>query len=128
MRESYKTPRQIVRKGRLLKRVASLLLLFLAFGLKAIAGQVYGRIFHNDEPTPGMQLELQCSDESTSGQTDDEGVYRLFVRATGECMVVARVGDQRAEGRLYSYDRPTEYDFDLIVQEGQWRLVPRQKY
>ena len=76
------------------------------------AGQVYGTIFHNGQPLPNVAVTLRCSGEESTGNTDGAGVYRVYVKASAS---------------VYSYDRPTSYDFDLVDQGGHSTLVPHRR-
>ena len=86
-----------------------------------VAGHVYGTIRdHRGAPVVGTPLLLVCPGaEPAAGKTDHEGVYRLFTRATGSCTLVLDPDGRRAESSLYSYDRPTAYDFDLMAGSGE---------
>jgi hypothetical protein len=102
---------------------------FLIVGLSstAIAGQVYGTIFRNGQKVSGAQITLRCPGGQNVGTTDNTGVYRVFGKGTGTCTLVLNLPGIQAEGSLYSYDRPTGYDFDLIQQDGKWRLNSRRR-
>jgi hypothetical protein len=65
-----------------------------------------------------------CSE--ARGNTDGEGVYRVFVRSTGGCMLVVDPGGKGAKASVYSYDRPTAYDFDMVFRDGRWQLFLRK--
>jgi hypothetical protein len=105
------------------------LCLLLAIGLvsPARAGQVYGTIFAENQPLPGVAIALLCPGENTGGGTDGAGVYRLFVKATGGCTLVVEPKGRNATGSVYSYDRPTSYDFDMVNRGGHWALVAHRR-
>lgn len=90
-----------------------------------IAGHVYGTIRFNNQPHRNAEVSISCGGETVPGRTDQEGVYRMFVRATGSCQLMLEPNGRRAMGSLYSYDRPTAYDFDLVQQDGRWMLRKR---
>jgi hypothetical protein len=93
----------------------------------ASAGQLYGTLRQNDQPVQSAPVSVTCGSERKGGQTDSEGVYRVLVSATGNCTLVLEPDGRRAQGTLYSYDRPTGYDFDVVNQHGSWVLVPRRR-
>jgi hypothetical protein len=92
----------------------------------AMAGHVYGTIRHNNQPYRNAEVSISCGAETVPGRTNQEGVYRMFVRSTGSCQLVLEPNSRRAPGSLYSYDRPTAYDFDLVQQNGRWVLLQRR--
>ena len=107
-------------------RTAICALLMLSFGGAVSAGQVYGTIVQNGQPLRRAPVELRCSGETASDVTDDDGVYRLFVRATGSCQFVVEPKGRNVAAAIYSYDRPTGYNFDLMIdRNGRWELVRR---
>jgi hypothetical protein len=108
-----------------MKRAAACLLFVVMARSSALAGQVYGTIFQDNKPVRNTPAVLTCGTDSTSGSTDEEGVYRLFVRATGACTLVLDPNGRHASGSLYSYDRPTANDFDLIRTQTGWALRKR---
>jgi hypothetical protein len=111
-----------------MKRATACALLTICLSSVATAGQVYGTIFHNNQPLPGSPVALNCSGEQANNVTDTTGVYRLYVKATGSCTLTFEPQGRNAQGSLYSYDRPTEYDFDLVDQgSGHWALVPHKR-
>jgi hypothetical protein len=110
-----------------MKRAAAYVLFLAGFSSTAIAGQVYGTIYQNNRPYTNAQVILSCPGGQTVGATDSAGVYRLFGKGTGVCTVAVNLQGSQAPGSLYSYDRPTGYDFDLVQQDGKWRLNPRRR-
>lgn len=92
----------------------------------AFAGHVYGTIRENNQPLQGANLVLRCGSESPATKTDQEGTYRLLSKGAGPCTLEMDHGGRRASGSLYSYDRPTAYDFDLVKDgKGGWELRRR---
>lgn len=108
-----------------MNRVATWLLLICGSIDVARAGHVYGRIFENGRPVNGAGIVLRCGGESPGGTTDNEGSYRLFSKTTGSCTLEVNAGGRRALGQLYSFDKPTAYDFDLVQEGGRWILRRR---
>lgn len=101
-------------------------LIILSLASTAAAGQLYGSIFADGKPLRGVPVKLSCPGETNNGNTDVEGVYRVFARSTGGCSLVAEPDGRKASASVYSYDRPTAYNFDLVNRNGRWELVPRK--
>jgi hypothetical protein len=108
-----------------MKQVVAWAMLGSAATSIAMAGHVYGKIRENNQPVQGAGVTLRCGGEAPTGRTDPEGVYRLFSKITGACTLEVNAGGRRAIGGLYSYDRPTAYDFDLVNENGRWVLRKR---
>lgn len=106
-------------------KISVFVLLALGVGADAVAGNVYGAIFHNGRPVANSPVVLQCLHETLEAVTDKDGVYRLFARSTGNCQIILEPNGRRASAMIYSYTRPTGYSFDLIVQRGRWGLTRR---
>lgn len=109
-----------------MRRVGLVALFTIGVCSAASAGQVYGTLRQNEQPVQSAPVSVTCGSETKRGQTDTEGIYRLLVSATGSCTLVLEDGRQ-ARGSLYSYDRPTGYDFDVVSQNGSWVLAPRRR-
>jgi hypothetical protein len=92
------------------------LLAFLALGAASMAwaGHVFGTIRENAQPLRGANVLLRCAADTITGTTDQEGMYRLYSKAAGPCSLEVEHRGRRAVGPVYSYDRPTAYDFDLV--------------
>lgn len=108
-----------------MSRMAAWLTLIIVSVPVARAGHLYGRILENGQPVRAAAVLLRCGNDSPSGATDQEGVYRLFAKSTGACTLEVNAGGRRAVGSLYSYDKPTAYDFDLVNEGGRWVLRRR---
>ena len=64
----------------------------------AMAGHVYGTIRQGNHPVGNVEVSISCGAETVPGRTDQQGVYRLFVRATGSCQLVLEPNGRRAPG------------------------------
>jgi hypothetical protein len=106
-------------------RAITFVLLGITAASSALAGHLYGTIRENGQSLRGVEIVLNCAGETATGRTDRDGVYRLFLRRTGSCQIVLEPSGRRAVGSLYSYDRPTAYDFDLVREGGRWALRRR---
>lgn len=98
--------------------------LFVFLSSTAVAGHIYGTLRQGGKPLPaGQKVELlQCGDVKPA-QTDHNGAYRLFVKATGKCQLVVTFNG-RYTGEVFSYPQPTAYDFDL-PSDGSQQLKRR---
>ena len=102
---------------------------FLILGLTCVpailAGNVYGTIREANQPQPNISVSLKCGSDNVRGGTDRDGVYRLFTKATGQCTISINYGGTLINASVYSYDRPTAYDFDIVRQGNGWVLQRR---
>jgi hypothetical protein len=101
---------------------------FLA-GLTAVpallAGNIYGTIREGNRPLQGASVSIACGGERLGAQTDPDGVYHVFARSTGPCEFAVVHNGRRMNTSVYSYDRPTPYDFD-VVQDGNYWVLRRR--
>ena len=98
--------------------------LFLGFTLArlAAAGNVYGTLREGNKPRSGASVVMTCGKERVPGKTDTEGVYRVFARATGACQLLVDLPGRRMSAPVYSFDRPTAYNFDVVRDGNNWIL------
>jgi hypothetical protein len=109
-----------------MRRILQLLLMGFTVVPVILAGSVYGTIREGNRPLAGVPVSLTCGKEApVSGTADTEGVYRLFTRATGACQLVVDLPGRRMSASVYSYDRPTAYDFDVVREGEGWVLRKR---
>lgn len=110
-----------------MNRARELLLAAIVTASAAWAGHVYGTIREGNQPLREAKVTLRCGNEQpAAATTDQEGTYRLFSKAAGSCTLEMEHQGRRAVGSLYSYDRPTAYDFDLVQDgKGGWELRRR---
>lgn len=109
-----------------MRRILQSLLLGFTVVPVILAGNVYGTIREGNRPLAGVSVSLTCGKEApVSGRADAEGVYRLFTRATGICQLVVDLPGRRMSASVYSYDRPTAYDFDVVHEGNGWVLRKR---
>jgi len=90
-----------------------------------LAGNVYGTIREGNSPVRSAAVSIICGTESVPGRTDAEGVYRLFTKATGNCQFVVELPGRKLSVSMYSFDRPTAYDFDVVRDGTNWILRKR---
>jgi hypothetical protein len=108
-----------------MRRVLQSFLLGFTVVPAILAGNVFGTIREANRPLAGVPVSLACGKESVPGKTDGEGVYRLFTRATGACQLILDLPGRQMSAPLYSYDRPTAYDFDVVREGNNWVLRKR---
>ena len=108
-------------------RFREMALALIATASTAFAGHVYGTLRENNQPLRDARVSLRCRNEVTPpGTTDHEGTYRLYSKVAGACTLEMHHQGRSAAASLYSYDRPTAYDFDLVKDgKGGWELRRR---
>jgi len=91
------------------------------------AGQIYGTLREFDRPVgPNVKVEVVCGNSTYSAVTDNNGLYRLFAKETGRCIIRAYYQNQAPQTDVDSYPNPAHYDFDLIRQkDGHYELRRR---
>ena len=108
-----------------MQRVGQFIFLGLALAPMMVAGNVYGTIRESNRPLSGIPVVMTCGRERVPGKTDGEGVYRVFARATGACQLVVDLPNRRISAPVYSFDRPTAYNFDVVRDGNNWILRKR---
>ena len=103
------------------------LALTFLFCRSVFAGQIYGTLRESDRPVGSdVKVEVVCGNSTYSAVTDANGLYRLFAKETGRCMIRAYYQNQTPQTDVDSYPNPAHYDFDLIRQkDGQYQLRRR---
>jgi hypothetical protein len=103
------------------------LLLLFACSLPAVCGNVYGTIRENGQPAAGVSATLTCPKEPPSkpSVTEKDGIYRVFSRTTGAGQLTVVSGQRTMSVSVYSYDRPTAYDYDIVRSGNTWSLRKR---
>lgn len=86
----------------------------------AAAGTIYGVILENGRPV-SAPLTLKCGARQATTTPDQRGSYNLNVDAIGRCNL--QVAGGTAE--ITVYDNPTRYNFELVGQGANRRLVQR---
>lgn len=89
------------------------------------AGQIYGSFQQGGRViAQSLPFRIQCVSgfKRDNLATDRYGAYRVSVPDRGQCTLTVRFRNQEADIRIYSYDRPIRYDFELIQSDTQLRL------
>ncbi len=87
------------------------------------AGVMYGSIVENGRPVAGVAIQVACPGGSGGGATAGDGTFRFSVAPEGRCtFTLPQFG---ASAVVFSYARPTQYDFELRRQGGRAELVIR---
>lgn len=82
--------------------------------LPAQAAQIYGSVFEGGGAVSGQVVRVVCdSGDRDENKTDGHGSYRLFVKQTGKC-TLSIPGKGGASARIYSFDEPVRFDFDVV--------------
>jgi hypothetical protein len=90
--------------------------------LSAFAGNIFGHLSENGKPVKSAGVTVTCGTNSYQAQTDDDGSYSIRADEPGRCMLSVKYKDQTAETEVFSYDRPTRYDFELVMADGKYTL------
>jgi len=90
--------------------------------LSAFAGNIFGHLSENRKPVKSAGVTVTCGTNSYQAQTDDDGSYSIRADEPGRCMLSVKYKDQTAETEVFSYDRPTRYDFELVMADGKYTL------
>ena len=100
-----------------MKRCCFLWLMLLSFHQSLFAGHIYGRLWFSGKSLPPKQrVAIQCGpDKPQSSETDNNGAYRLFIKATGRCRLTVNYNGKEFSTDVFSYPQPTAYDFDLAT-------------
>lgn len=98
----------------------------LATGLLALAatpvraGQVYGSLKQSGRTLGhAVPMRIECGAGAVrSFTTDRYGSYRVYVPLSGRCTLTAEFRGRTYEAKVYAYDRPARYDFELVWRDG----------
>ena len=106
-----------------MKKVITLILLVLLLPLSVYAAQIYGSLKEDGRAVlERTKLEVICNGKTYTGVTDSYGAYNVFASEKGKCVIKVYHKGQSPSFELYSYDNPVRYDFDLVLQNGQYIL------
>lgn len=96
----------------------------LVFPLCLQAGQMYGSIVEAGRPVAGASIRVECANApGGTGVTAGDGTFRFNVVGEGRCtFILTQFG---ASAIVFSYPRPTQYDFELRRQSGGAQLIIR---
>jgi len=96
---------------------------FAAFWpMSAFAGNIFGSLTESKQPIKGASVTVTCGSENYEGGTDADGAYSVRAEATGRCTFSVNYKDQTVETEVFSYNQPTRYDFDLVMEGGKYVL------
>ena len=92
----------------------------------AIAGEIYGAIMDSGKPVPaGVKVEVAIAGKIYSGETDKFGTYHVQASDKGKGTLTANYKDQKPAAEIFSYERPTRYDWTVETVDG--KLVLKRK-
>ena len=86
----------------------------------ASAGEIYGTITDSGKPVPaGVKIEVAIAGKVFTGETDKFGTYHVQASDKGKGALTAYYKDQTPVGEIFSYDRPTRYDWTVETVDGK---------
>jgi hypothetical protein len=97
----------------------------MLFPSLAYAGQVYGSLIAGGRGAVKVAIEITCAGAVTTGTTASDGSYRINVSRQGQCTFTLPGYEGRPSAVVFSYPKPTQYDFELVGKSGTYRLVRR---
>lgn len=87
-------------------------------------GQINGTLFQAGQPVANENVRITCEQNiAQTIPTDSQGRFTFFVRQTGMCHF--EVVDMGLTHKIYSYNLPVRYDFDLVRQPDGGYLLRR---
>jgi len=109
-----------------MKKIFMTIVFGLMLSISASAGQIYGSLTYKGRPLAKVQFNLKCNGEQygTNGWTDDYGAYRISV-PNGKCTFTLYYGNPHPTAEVYSSNDPLRYDFELVVENGVYKLQRR---
>ena len=93
-------------------------LLFPSFSMGA---EIYGSIREGNRPVRNETVRVNCGGEEQSGQSDNNGSYRVFIRTQGPCILSVR----GLSVPVRSYARAVRYNFEVLTESGRTFLRRR---
>jgi hypothetical protein len=89
------------------------------------AGQVYGTVTANRRAIANTPIEIRCGTAVTVGNTSADGSYRINVRQQGQCTLTLSRYSGQPSAIVFSYPKPTQYDFEIVNTNGRYQLRRR---
>ena len=108
-----------------MKTVAVLWCLAAMWPVSAFAGNIFGSLFEKGRPAQGVEVTVTCGEKIYPARTDEDGSYSLRAQEAGRCRFSVNYKDQTADTEVFSYDQPTRYDFELVMEGGKYILKKR---
>ncbi len=100
-----------------------LIIVFCAAASAVMAGEIFGTIEDGGKPVPaGTKVEVAAAGNKYAGETDNFGAYRIVVNDKGKCTLTVIYKDQKPVTSIFSYDKPTRYDWMLETVDGKLAL------
>jgi hypothetical protein len=110
-----------------MKKIAMTIASGLLLSLSVSAAQIYGSLKEDRRPVANAKFQVVCAGQKpVDGITDSYGAYTVYV-GKGKCIfqLTSYKGQAVKFEPLYSYDKPLRYDFDLVVENGVYKLRRR---
>lgn len=115
-----------------MKKLVITVALGLLLPFSVSAGQIYGSLKEDRRAVPAkVKIQMNCWDQSNKeqapyvGYTDSYGAYIINITVRGKCLLTLpnyRGQTPKFDTWIYSYDKPLRYDFDLVNENGLYRL------
>jgi hypothetical protein len=98
----------------------------LGCALPLFGGQIFGTLTEGGKAVAkGVEVAIDCSGEQAKSTTDSFGAYRLNVQKTGRCTLTLAYKGQKPTATIASQSDPVSADFELQMQDGNYKLVRR---
>jgi hypothetical protein len=86
----------------------------------AVAGEIYGTIVDAGKPLPaGVRVSVTIADKSFTADTDKFGSYHVFATGKGKGTLTVDYKGQKLAAEVFSYDKPTRYDWTVEPVDGK---------
>ena len=106
-----------------MRRLGLILIASLLLPAYLHAGPMYGSVTRSGRGVPRATIQVQCPGGNSDGTTIGDGSYRINVGPEGRC-TFRLTGYPGAVTIVYSYAKPTHYDFELVDRGGgQFQLL-----
>jgi len=90
--------------------------------INTFAGNIFGSLFESGRPAQGVEVTVTCGENSYGARTDKDGSYGLRTEEAGRCTFSVNYKEQTTSVAVFSYDQPTRYDFELVMEDGKYTL------
>ena len=109
-----------------MKRIFALVVQLLILCPPVPAGEIFGTIKEGTKALPkGTKVEIISPHKTYSGQTDNYGSYRLYVREKGKCSLKVHVDKLTPSIDIFSYEKSTRYD--LVLERTDSTVALKRK-
>lgn len=96
--------------------------IFAFVALPTSFGEVFGDLRLGDKYLAETPIQLTCGTDTTRGNTDAEGSFRLSVAGSGKCTITVTHGGKDASLSVVVFDKPARYRLVLEPKDGAYVL------